>query len=84
MKRPTNHVTRAIDAFREPHPPGLPVLSLEDITKLEEAFPPRCLSRVDTVEEHLRYAGKVELVEMLKAVHEKDDAESFKGAERAS
>ncbi len=29
---------------------------------LEELYPPRCLERHQTVEDHLRYAGMVELV----------------------
>lgn len=33
---------------------------------LEREFPPRCLGTAETVEDHLRYAGKVELVQSLR------------------
>jgi hypothetical protein len=43
----------------------LPVLTREDLTRLQAQFPPRCLGIRETVEDHLRYAGKVELIEAL-------------------
>lgn len=43
---------------------------LEDF---ERQYPPRCLAKGETVEEHLRYAGKVELVSELRRYIERDD-----------
>jgi hypothetical protein len=34
---------------------------------LEGMFPPRCLGLHESVEDHLRYAGKVELVAVLRS-----------------
>lgn len=66
--KPRNHVTDSLQAFLAGPDivPGLPVLPAEAIEKLEEMFQPRCLQRNETAEEHLRYAGKVELVEWLR------------------
>lgn len=66
--KPRNHVTDLQQAFLAGPDivPDLPVLSSEAIEKLEQMFPPRCLGRNETAEEHLRYAGKVELVEWFR------------------
>lgn len=91
MKKPQNHVTRQLDAFRsgEDKVAMLPVLERAQMDRLEELYPPRCLARTDTVEDHLRYAGMVELVANLRArreTHEADNTEEpdLAGAERAS
>ncbi|MDG4856421.1 hypothetical protein [Mesorhizobium sp. WSM4982] len=69
--KPRNYVTDQQAAFlRGPDDTEkLPILSEEALVALEALFAPRCLSRVETAEEHLRYAGKVELVEMLRNRH---------------
>jgi hypothetical protein len=66
--KPRNHVTDSLQAFLAGPDitADLPVLPAEVIEKLEQMFPPRCLERNETAEEHLRYAGKVELVAMLR------------------
>lgn len=68
VMKPRNHVTDSQQAFFAGPDlvPGLPVLPAEAVEKLEEMFPARCLQRHETAEEHLRYAGKVELVGMLR------------------
>ena len=43
----------------------LPKLSTELVEDLAQRFPPRCLKPNETVEDHLRYAGKVELIALL-------------------
>lgn len=79
MKRPSNHVTRALEAALSggDKVPELPLLERSQLERLERLFPPRCLGRMDTTEEHLRYAGMVELVENLRArfeaAHGEDD-----------
>ncbi|WP_269929950.1 hypothetical protein [Aminobacter sp. HY435] len=67
--KPQNHVTRAMEAAFSGHDvlPELPVLERQQIERLERLYPPRCLGRADTVEEHLRYAGMVEFVANLRA-----------------
>jgi len=37
------------------------------VAYLEAAFPPRCKKPSESLEEHVRYAGCVELVEILRA-----------------
>lgn len=66
--KPRNHVTDNLQAFLAGPDitADLPVLPAEAIDKLEQQFEPRCLQRNETAEEHLRYAGKVELVQMLR------------------
>lgn len=78
--RPSNHVTRAMEAARsgDNKVPELPLLDRYQLERLEELYPHRCLGRMDTVEEHLRYAGMVELVDNLRArfeaAHDDDDS----------
>ena len=62
--KPTNHVTRAIAENlrligKQGQMPEVPKALLE---YLEKQYPPRCLQATETVEEHLRYAGMVDLV----------------------
>lgn len=70
--KPRNHVTDQQQAFLSGHDitADLPILSAEAIEALEGHFKPRCLGRSETAEEHLRYAGKVELVEQLRNRHD--------------
>ena len=85
MKRPVNHVTQAIDAFRSTdNLSALPVVDLKAIERLEAVYPPVCLGRAETVEDHLRYAGKVELVALLRQRAMEADPDGLTGAERAS
>ncbi|RWP84740.1 MAG: hypothetical protein EOR11_19970 [Mesorhizobium sp.] len=71
QQKPRNHVTDQQQAFLAGPDltDKLPVFSRESIEELETQFPPRCLGRGESVEEHLRYAGKVELVEMFRNRH---------------
>jgi hypothetical protein len=43
-----------------------PKFTEEQVTFLEGEFPPRCLGTKESVEDHLRYAGKVELIAMMR------------------
>lgn len=52
------------------NPDDLPILGKEELQRLQLKFPPRCLGPRETVEDHLRYAGKVDLVEALVARRE--------------
>lgn len=46
----------------------LPALSTEQVLKLETAFPHRCYSpKHESLEEHMKYAGKVELIAQLRS-----------------
>lgn len=49
------------------HLPQLPRLTMRDIEALEANYPSRCLRPNERVEDHLRYAGKVELIAVLKS-----------------
>lgn len=44
-----------------------PPVPQELVEYLEAAFPPRCMQAGEGLEDHLRYAGKVELVSALRA-----------------
>lgn len=46
---------------------GYPRLTADQIEQLEVKFPPRCLHKGESVEDHLRYAGKVELIAILRS-----------------
>lgn len=65
--RPQNHVTRDMAKRLVGQGSQCPDLSELLVAWLEEAFPPRCLAPRETVEDHLRYAGKVELIAFLRA-----------------
>ena len=45
----------------------IPQLSEDLIEDLEEHYPPRCIEQGESIEDHLRYAGMVELVQNLRA-----------------
>lgn len=72
QQKPRNHVTDQQQAFLAGPDltEKLPVFSRESLEALEGLFPPLCLGRGESVEDHLRYAGKVELVEMLRNRHD--------------
>ena len=48
----------------------LPDLSRDLIEDLEENYPPRCKTPEESLEDHLRYAGMVELIDVLRQRHE--------------
>lgn len=59
---------------------SLPLLTRSQIRQLQVAFPPRCLRPRETVEDHLRYAGQVRLIEALssiEAAHRDRDADAL-------
>jgi hypothetical protein len=49
---------------------SLPVLRNTDLLVLESLFPPRCLKRNETVEDHLRYAAVVEHIQNLRTAYD--------------
>ncbi len=93
IDKPYNHVSggRPQDIAK---PKRYADLSEELLASLEATHPPRCLARDQTVEDHLRYAGKVELIASMRIqfeamLQEQRDAPdentelSLNGAERA-
>lgn len=72
QRKPRNHVTDQQQAFLAGPDltEKLPVFTRESLEALEALFPPRCLGRGESAEDHLRYAGKAELVEMLRNRHD--------------
>lgn len=66
--KPQNHVTRSLEEFFSGPDvtPQLPLLDRTQLEQLEALYPPRCLDRSETAEDHLRYAGAVELVQRLR------------------
>lgn len=73
-KRPINHVTiardlRVSEALRSSQPPEAPE---ELLVWLETVFPARCYTSTDgeTLEQHLLYAGKVDLIDLLRSANE--------------
>ena len=46
----------------------LPLQTEQLIDTLEVSYPPRCIAKDETLEEHLRYAGAVDLVETLRLI----------------
>lgn len=43
------------------------------LKRLKDGFPPRCMEAHESVEQHMRYAGKVELAQALLREFGKDD-----------
>lgn len=101
QSKPTNHVTARQDAMFGPldNTDKLPVLDNETLEQIEAAYPPRTKRRNESNDEHLIYAGKVELIEELRhrsdnhfaaiqsaSVDDVDDDASLnlEGAEKAS
>jgi hypothetical protein len=67
VTRPSNHVTQDLARRYREAGASCPDLTEAMLVWLEEYFPARCLGPRETVEDHLRYAGKVELVAVLRA-----------------
>lgn len=44
-----------------------PTFTEEQVAFLEKLFPPRCVGRRESAEDHLRYAGMVDLVALMRA-----------------
>lgn len=75
--RPKNHLTdamerRVLEGIVSAGVRGrMPEVSAELCDALEQMFPPVCYMGQGTLEDHLIYAGKVELVAILRA-HQKE------------
>lgn len=74
ITRPTNHVTRAMDAKLSPGRSSagrpMPPVSDDFVQWLQENFPPRCKEPGEDLEAHLHYAGKVDLASVIQINHE--------------
>lgn len=81
--KPQNHVTRSLEEFFSGPDviPSLPVLDRHHIEQLEKLYAPRCLGRTETAEDHLRYAGAVELVARLRARFEDGQGDGAEGGD---
>lgn len=66
--RPSNHVTRQLaERFKETGAP-CPDLTETLLVWLEAAYPPQCYDpQRESLEQHLKYAGKVDLIASLRA-----------------
>lgn len=87
MKRPTNHVTTRMDELRYggDFAHELPVLSKEQLERLEELHPSRVMKRGEDKSDHDRYAGKVELIADLRTrLEQSGDGDEELDAEKAS
>lgn len=77
MRRPQNHVTRAMDAARtnllaSPEGDGsYPYVPAALLERLERDFPPRCRGATEGEREHERYAGAADLVARLRYEHDR-------------
>lgn len=75
MRRPQNHVTRAMDAARmnfaaNPDPEGgYPYVPAKLLERFEADYPPRCKEIGESDEAHQRYAGVVDFIKNLRATH---------------
>jgi len=58
----------------------LPPTAIELIDQLDKLFPPRCIQVGEAVDEHVRYAGKCDLIQFLKRV--RDDATARKPTDK--
>lgn len=66
--RPSNHVTRDLAKRLSQEGAPCPDLTETMVAWLEAAYPPRCLDLTrESVETHLMYSGKVELIASLRA-----------------
>lgn len=60
------HIELALARASRPRPEArLPLLDRPQLEALLDAFPPRCMRLGETEGEHLRYAGRRELIEEL-------------------
>ncbi|MCW2317129.1 hypothetical protein M2322_002683 [Rhodoblastus acidophilus] len=90
MGSPVNWATERLEQQRktqlkeEPLPP--PPITPELVAWLLTAFPPRCYEgpRSETLEDHLKYAGKVELVEQLRNELEEQQKEELEARSMAA
>jgi hypothetical protein len=57
----------ALEVMAEGKPLEIPANSKDLIDELVKRWPPRCIQRGETLEDHLRYAAVVEFVQSLKA-----------------
>lgn len=80
LHKPQNHVTRALleAAANVPSDP-IPEVPEDLLLFLEKLFPPQCYTgtRGESLEAHLLYAGKVELVSYLRASFEDQEDASL-------
>ena len=44
---------------------SFPTHAIDLVSILGDKFPPRCMAQAEKLEDHLRYAGKVELIAYL-------------------
>lgn len=44
-----------------------PAFTEAQVSFLEELFPARCIGHTESIEDHIRYAGKVDLIAQLRA-----------------
>lgn len=47
-------------------PENWPRFTEEQVTFLEKLYPARCISPRETIEDHIRYAGKVDLIASMR------------------
>ena len=57
--------------------PTLPDIDVDLVKALEDLYPPRCYEGEERVEDHLMYAGKVQLVADLRIAHDRQVAEAL-------
>lgn len=67
MRRPENHVTRTMRENLKVTGMEWPEVSPRLVKFLEEAYPPRCKSPGESLEEHMLYAGVVRLIALMRA-----------------
>ena len=83
--RPLNHVEKAIKAMQIAASASLPLLTEDQLQQLEAAFEPRCYNHsFENLEDHIRYAGMVFLVSLLRDRFEAAQGETdLRNGERA-
>lgn len=87
VKRPRNRVTDRMDELRHgaDFAPELPVLTEEQVARLEDLYPDRVMKRGEDRGDHDRYAGKVELIADLRTrLEASGEADEELDIERAS
>jgi hypothetical protein len=73
VKRPTNHVTRALRGAAVVQPgAAFPEVDTTLLEYLEKSYPPMCYDPTpgETLERHLMYAGAVNLISVLRQAHD--------------
>lgn len=83
--RPLNHVEKHMAALQAANAANLPLLTEDQLQKLEAAFEPRCYNHnLENLEDHIRYAGMVLLVSLLRDRFEAAQGETdLRNGERA-